>query len=184
MSTSSHFLNKAPKSTAFSGLHAWIKTLVLILAVVASLGGMKPIIASAAGTTYYVDKTNGSCSDTANPGTSSALPFCTITKGATVARFGDTVRVIAGSYTEKVTPNYSGTPGNPITYSAVSGVSVNGGATTTDAFHLSGVSYITIDGFTINAPTQYGIYMTTGSNLIVSGNQITGTTSHWRRDIP
>ena len=52
--------------------------------------------AAAIGATYYVDKTNPSCSDTGS-GTTTALPFCTIGKGASIAIAGDTVRVLAST---------------------------------------------------------------------------------------
>ncbi len=77
-------------------------------------------VTPAATSTYYVDKTNGSCSD-AGPGTV-AQPFCTIGKGASVAIAGKTVRVLAGTYAETVNGPNSGTAGNPITYSAAPGV--------------------------------------------------------------
>ena len=49
MSNSSHFLHKAWNNINFSNLRAVIKTIVLILVVVYSLVGMKPINASADG---------------------------------------------------------------------------------------------------------------------------------------
>jgi actin-like ATPase involved in cell morphogenesis len=52
--------------------------------------------AAAIGATYYVDNTNASCSDL-GAGTTTALPFCTIGKGASIAVAGDTVRGLAGT---------------------------------------------------------------------------------------
>jgi parallel beta-helix repeat protein len=178
MSKYSRFLHKARNNADFSGLRAGIKLIVMILVVVYSLVGMIPTSVLAAGTTYYVDKTNGLCSDT-GPGTS-AQPFCTISKGASVARSGDTVRVLAGTYAETVSiSTWSGTLGNPITFSAESGVIVTGSGspTTGSAFRIFGLNYITIDGFTVNSTAETGIYVS-GDHFVISNNHVTGTASH------
>src|SRR3990172_6561074 len=93
--------------------------------------------AAAAGTTYYVDNTNALCTDTGS-GTTTALPFCTIGKGASIAVAGDTVRVLAGTYAETISVPKSGSSGLPITYSSASGVTVSGnGSATGSAFRMS-----------------------------------------------
>ncbi len=76
-------------------------------------------------TTYYVDNTNGSCSD-AGLGTTPATPFCTIGQAASIVAAGETVSVLAGSYAETVNGANSGSAGLPITYSAAPGVTVTG----------------------------------------------------------
>jgi len=127
------------------------------------------------GTTYYVNNTNASCSDTLNTGLTIPLPFCTIGKGASVAVAGNTVRVLAGTYAETVALPRSGTSGNPITFSAAPGVIVTGNGTATgSAFRGFGLSYIVIDGFTINSTTEHGIYMS-GSFFIYTNNIVTGS---------
>ena len=52
-------------------------------------------VPASAATTYTVDNTNPSCSDT-GPG-NAAQPFCTLTRGAAKAVSGDTVQVTAGA---------------------------------------------------------------------------------------
>ena len=122
--------------------------------------------------TYYVDKTNGACSD-AGPGTQ-AQPFCTIGKGASVATAGKTVRVLAGTYAETVNGPNSGTAGNPITYSAASGVMVTGNGTATgNAFRISAKSYITVDGFTVSGTVDYGIYVASSNHITIANNHVT-----------
>ena len=74
----------------------------LIFALVLFMVGWNYSNVGATGTTYYVDNTNPSCSDSGT-GLNSALPFCTISKGASVAVAGQVVRVLAGSYAETVT---------------------------------------------------------------------------------
>ena len=125
-----------------------------------------------ASATYYVDKTNGACSD-AGPGTQ-AQPFCTIGKGASVATAGKTVRVLAGTYAETVNGPNSGTAGNPITYSAAPGVMVTGNGTATgNAFRISTKSYITVDGFTVSGTVDYGIYVASSNHITIANNHVT-----------
>ena len=113
-----------------------------------------------------MDNTNPSCSDT-GPGTS-AQPFCTIAAAAKVAHAGDTVLVNAGTYPgTSVNPANSGTAGSPITFRANRGVTISGG---TRAFALSARSYIVISGFTITGTSSYGISVSGGSNVTISGN--------------
>ena len=131
---------------------------------------------------YYVDKTNGSCSDT-NLGTSPTLPFCTITKGASVVAAGETVSVLAGTYAETVTVPTSGSASSPINFSAGAGVVVtgidnpNGGS----AFRISNKSYIIVDGFTITGTADHGIYVSGSNHITISNNHVSysGSPSRW-----
>jgi len=122
--------------------------------------------AAYASTTWVVDNTNSSCSDT-GAGTA-AQPFCTIAAAAKKAGAGDTVTVNAGTYAgTSVNPANSGTAGSPITFTASPGVTINGG---TRAFALSSRNYITIRGFTITGTSSYGISVSGGSNVTIAGN--------------
>jgi hypothetical protein len=69
---------------------------------------------------YYVGGPNANDS---NPGTS-AQPFATISKCASVAIPGDTCHINSGTYRETVVPANSGTASAPITLAAVSGATV------------------------------------------------------------
>jgi parallel beta-helix repeat protein len=143
------------------------------LAIVASFLASASAYASS---TYIVDGTNPSCSDTAVGAGSASQPFCTIAGAAKKAQPGYTVSVIAGTYSgTAVNPANSGTAGSPITFTASPGVTISGG---TKAFALSGKNYIVISGFTITGTSSYGIYVSGGSNDTVSGNTLTGTGSH------
>ena len=118
--------------------------------------------AARASTTYVVDNTSPSCSDTAGQ------PFCTIAAAAKKAQAGDTVLVNAGTYAgTSVNPTNSGTSGSPITFTANHGVTISGG---TRAFALSSRSYITISGFTITGTSSYGISVSGGGNVTISNN--------------
>ena len=133
-------------------------------------------VTPAAAATYYVDKTNGSCSDS-GPGTT-AQPFCTIGKAASLVTAGQTVRVLAGAYAETVNGPNSGTAGNPITYSAAPGVTVTGNGTATgNAFRMSTKSYIVIDGFTIKDTVDYGIYASASDHITISNNDVSSAGS-------
>ncbi len=123
--------------------------------------------ASALATTLYVG--GGPCSDTGS-GTQS-LPYCTISKAASVAVAGQTVSVAAGSYAESVNVAHSGSPGSPIVFAADSGASVivTGG---TNGFVVSGRQYVTISGFTITGTSSYGIKASSSSNIVIANNEV------------
>ena len=144
-------------------------TLVLILYMV----GWDYNNAAAAGTTYYVDNTNALCTDTGS-GTTTALPFCTIGKGASIAVAGDTVRVLGGTYAETVSGPNSGSAGNPITFSAVSGVTVtgDGSASGGNAFRISSQSYIIVVGFTVTGTADDGIDVSDSNHITLSSNHV------------
>ena len=123
-----------------------------------------------AASTYTVDNTV-SCSDSGSG--SSAQPFCTIGAAAKKAVAGDTVLVRAGTYAgTSVNPTNSGTSISPITFTANPGVLISGG---TRAFALSSRSSITINGFTINGTSSYGISVSGGSGVVISNNTVSGT---------
>ncbi len=129
-------------------------------------------VASATPTVLYVDGSNPSCTDSGS-GTQS-VPYCTITKGASVATAGQTVQVAAGTYPQLATVGHSGTAGSPIVLTPAPGatVTVTGQA---DAFKVSSKSYVTIQGFTVTNTTSYGIYVSGSSNVVVSGNIVSDT---------
>jgi len=154
-------------------------TLTIIILLLAALT-VTPTGVQAAGITYYVDNTSslGTCSDSINDGLTPAHPFCTINKGSSVATAGDTVRVLAGTYAEKVVPAHVGTAGNPITFFAAPGVSVTGDLSdpsTNSAFRLITKSYITVDGFTVTGTTQEGIYVLNSNNITISNNHVSSS---------
>ena len=178
MSNYFHFLNTRRNKAGFSGLRVRIRLIIMILAIAWSLIGMSPTSVLAAGTTYYVDNTNGSCSD-AGAGTTPALPFCTMGKGAATANAGDTVRVLAGTYAETVLPK-TGTAGNPVTFLATPGVTVTGtpGAINSGgAFRVTTKSYVVIDGFTVTGTADYGIYVWGSNHITISNNHISNSGS-------
>ena len=158
-----------------------LSSLTNVLCGVLLLAFSLPAVVS--GTTYYVDNTNVSASDS-NAGTNPALPFLTMGKGASKAVAGDTVRVLAGTYAETVKPN-SGTAGNPVTFSAAPGVTVTGipgNSTNGGGFRITSKSYIVVDGFTITGTADYGIILDTSSHITISNNHVSysGTASAHR----
>ena len=130
-------------------------------------GGLLGGAAQAAATTLYVDRGNPSCTNS-GPGTQTA-PFCTISAAASKAVAGQTVRVAAGTYTERVKPAYSGTALAPIVYAADPGAVVSGAA---NGFRLSAKSWVTVRGFTVRSTTGIGIYASDSSNLLIEGNDV------------
>ncbi|MBK7801800.1 MAG: VCBS repeat-containing protein [Chloracidobacterium sp.] len=128
--------------------------------------------------TFYVDNTNALCSNS-GPGVTRELPFCTITKAATVAAAGNTVYVLAGMYAETVYPN-SGTAGQPVTFHADAGVTVTGDpGGFGSAFAMGAKSYIVIDGFSITNTPYKGIYADASDHLTIINNHVSnaGVTS-------
>jgi parallel beta-helix repeat protein len=149
-----------------------LATVIAVLAV--AFGYAQP--AAADTTVLYVDNGNPNCSDS-GPG-SSTVPFCRISKGASVALAGQTVQVASGSYAELVTVGHSGLSGSPIVLTAAPGasVTVSGQA---DGFKISGRSYITIQGFTVTSTGSHGIYITSSSsNVTVIGNTVSSSGSN------
>jgi len=130
--------------------------------------------------TFYVD-TNHVSANNSNPGTEAA-PWKTIQKAADVLKAGDTVLVKAGTYTELTSssdvtglvPEFSGTPGNYITYQAYPGHRVildqqRGGI----GFYIKGKKHIRISGFEIT-----NIYDTNSSDK--NGGVVTASGSSTR----
>ncbi len=134
---------------------------------VAMAGMVVTSVAASASTTYIVDNTNPACSDTASGSGTATLPFCTLTKGAAKAVSGDTVQVIAGTYTGS-----SVSPASGVTFTANSGVTVSGGASGAKGFSVSGKINVVISGFTITGTPSYGIYVNSSSNITLSGNTV------------
>ena len=134
---------------------------------VAMAGMVLTGVAASASTTYIVDNTNPACSDTASGSGTATQPFCTLIKGAAKAVSGDTVQVIAGTYTAS-----SVSPASGVTFTANSGVTVSGGASGAKGFSVSGKINVTISGFTITGTPSYGIYVNNSSNITISGNTV------------
>lgn len=87
--------------------------LVLAMAVSCLAPAVRPVVVHAAGTTYYVDSAAG---NDANAGTDPGSPWKTLAKvNSTVFQPGDTIRFKAGGvWTGTLSPQGSGTEGNPI----------------------------------------------------------------------
>jgi parallel beta-helix repeat protein len=96
-----------------------------------------------------------------------AQPFCTLTKAAAKAASGDTVQVIAGTYTAN-----SVSPASGATFTANPGVNVSGGQSGAKGFSVSGKNNVAISGFTITGTPSYGIYVNSSSNITLSGNTV------------
>ena len=133
----------------------------------AMAGTVLTSVAASASTTYFVDNTNSACSDTASGAGTATQPFCTLTKGAAKAGVGDTVQVIAGTYTGS-----SVSPASGVTFAANSGVTISGGPSGAKGFSISSKNNVVISGFTITGTPSYGIYVNSSSNITLSGNTV------------
>ena len=108
------------------------------------------------------------CSDT------TGTPYCTINAAVAAAVGNDTVSVAPGNYSGKVTVTHSGTSGVPFAISADPGVTLT---STTQGFDLSGVSWVTINGFTVDNTTNESFRCTLCSNVTLSNNRVTNSRS-------
>ena len=165
-----HFLFGVGRNADSQNRGTKIKFAAMILFLVVSLIGIRPSVAFAAGTTYYVDNTV-TCSDS-GAGTM-ASPFCTLAKASLKAIVpGDTVRVLHGTYAETVYPQ-SGSAGQPVSFLANQGVTVTGNsAGFGSAFALSIKSYVVIDGFNITETKYMGIWASGSDHLTITNNHI------------
>jgi uncharacterized repeat protein (TIGR02543 family) len=117
-------------------------------------------------TTYYVNKAAG---NDAAAGTSVSTAWATIGKANTTLRAGDTVYIRAGTYYEAIMPANSGTAGNPITYCNYPGESplIDGGSSLTACVMISGLNYITVDGFRCHGGWLYWWRLVNSSRCII-----------------
>ncbi|WP_406830011.1 fibronectin type III domain-containing protein [Pedococcus sp. KACC 23699] len=129
---------------------------------------------AAAPVTRYVDSASSSCSDTATGAGSQTVPYCTLGRGVTAMKAGDTLLVMPGNYTGGVTlgPTYAGTSGQVTT---IRSAMPQGAVITTSAtagITLTGTSYVVVEGFKIDGTTKEGIGAYSSSNVTIRGNVI------------
>ena len=136
-----------------------------VLSVAIATAVLTSVPASAA-TTYTVDNTNSSCSDT-GPGRRGPAVLHVHRWRDQGEDAGDTVQVIAGTYTAS-----SVSPASGVTFTANPGVTVSGGASGAKGFSVSSKSNVVISGFTITGTPSYGIYVNSSSNVTISGNTV------------
>ncbi len=140
-------------------------------------------VASLDGAIYYVAATGND--DYAGD---FAHPWRTIQKAADTLSAGDTVYIRAGVYSEQVTPQNSGSAGQPITYAAYPGETATldgSGVTLADdlagLFHVSGRSHIVVSRLrVINAgphDNNAGILVNDSSYITITHNSTYNTVS-------
>jgi parallel beta-helix repeat protein len=192
------------------------KPLILCSLILILLGMTNPQLSAAPtgpadatdGMIYYVAPTGND----EYPG-SIAYPWRTIQKAADTLVAGDTVYIRAGTYSEQVIPQNSGSAGQPITYAAYPGETaiIDGTGVTVPEywglFDLTGRDYIRVSGLRVIHSSYYGIvadnsshltieYNTTydtyssgisswnSHNIIVDGNEVVGAcTGPWQEHI-
>jgi parallel beta-helix repeat protein len=148
---------------------SWWKQAIVTAVTTAAMFFLSP--SAGAASAYHVDGDSPVCSDS---GAGAAdRPFCTIGRAASIAQAGDTVIVHGATYPETVTVPRSGAAGAPIVFEAAAGevATVTGG---TYGFRLSGKQWITIRGFLITETDKHGIYASTGSNITITRNEVSG----------
>jgi hypothetical protein len=118
-----------------------------------------PLIGSAHCTTYNV--ATRSCSG----GTESA--YKTLAGAAAAATAGQIVYIRAGTYTQALVPQTSGTAAQPITYAAYNGETATiTGASLCSAIDISNRSYLVIDGLTVTQVQRWLLAVSANYNVI------------------
>ncbi|MBN2147799.1 MAG: right-handed parallel beta-helix repeat-containing protein [Anaerolineales bacterium] len=152
--------------------------LLVFMAILVISGGNSPAAAQISNTitqggVYYVAPTG----DDDNPGTL-ASPWQTIQKAAETLGAGDTVYIRAGTYSEQVVAQHSGSPGNPITFAAYPGetATLDGSSVTlpddlAGLFEIASQSYIRVSGLRVIHAGPYndnaGILVMDSSDIVI-----------------
>ena len=140
--------------------------------LVGSLLLFTPALASAA---TYVVAPNG---DDGNAG-DAANPWATLQHAADMVAAGDTVTVEPGDYAGFYVVT-SGTAGAPITFSAKPGVNITSenGKTNLDGINIEDtengnvISYVIVEGFTVNGMARAGIRCAVSSHVTIRKNKM------------
>jgi hypothetical protein len=156
------------------------KSLILCSLIPILLGMTNPQLSAAPtgpadatdGMIYYVAPTGND----EYPG-SITYPWRTIQKAADTLVAGDTIYIRAGTYSEQVIPQNSGSAGQPITYAAYPGetVTLDGSGITLEddldgVFNVAGRSHVVVSGLlVINA----GPYVNNAGIMILNSDHIT-----------
>ncbi|MCX6718051.1 MAG: right-handed parallel beta-helix repeat-containing protein, partial [Candidatus Staskawiczbacteria bacterium] len=115
--------------------------------------------------TYYVAKTGSDSADG-----SSGSPWLTIQHAADTAVAGDTVNVLEGTYSEKITFKHSGTAGYPIIFQTdqTNPAIIDGTGVSFDVYGslvgINNASYFTLSGFKIQNSMATGIDIVDGTH--------------------
>ena len=147
----------------------------------ALIGGSSAAVAhaSASATTYYVNNTVSTCSD-AGAGTS-AQPLCNLQAAFDAVSAGDTVEIVAGTYSIPSTLSASGTAAAPITvWFGTPGAAITENTTpllnvdsgSTPALTLSNASYIDIDNANVSSQIPLAVSVANSSHVTFGGGQI------------
>src|SRR5438128_127877 len=120
-------------------------------------------------TFYFVNQAALTASDS-GPGTADQ-PFRTIGAANARAVAGDTVTVSAGTYKERIAVKNSGIAGSPIVFTAAPKERVVI-SSLSNAFSITGKSYITIRGFLTRDTTSHAIAIGGSSNITIEANDI------------
>jgi parallel beta-helix repeat protein len=133
-----------------------------LMALTLTFGAGQVAQVSAASNTYYVSPTGND----SNPGSSTA-PFKTFPKAVSALQPGDTLQVLAGTYSETLTLSSSGTATAPITVLG-NGAIVNMQGINANGITVSG-SYVRVSGFEVTGATDFGIAVMS-QNVTIENN--------------
>ncbi len=115
------------------------------------------------------DKSSRSC------GQGNKRAFQSLDDAAAIAAAGDTVMLRGGSYTQQLSPSASGTRDEPLVFMAYPGERAVFSGQLRPAIVLSGLSYIIIQGLSIENTARW-IYLDESDHCLVRDNEFLGAT--------
>ncbi|HJZ59828.1 MAG TPA: right-handed parallel beta-helix repeat-containing protein, partial [Gemmataceae bacterium] len=130
--------------------------------------------------TYYVGQAIGNDNNTEDQAQAPGSPWQTIKKAVSVAKAGDSIIVLAGTYTESVESKFDASAAKPITIKAAQPGQVVVDPPAGGAGFFVSHNYHVIDGFVVTGSSVNGIQVspptgtTTISGVVVTNNQVSG----------
>lgn len=118
--------------------------------------------------TYHIATTGSN----PNNGLSLATAWASIQHGANTAVAGDTVLVHPGNYQGFAAMDHSGTPADPIVFFAEAGVQITSPCAynNLDGINVEGVSWVVVEGFTVNDMPRTGIRTALSDHVTIRFN--------------
>lgn len=118
--------------------------------------------------TYHIATTGNN----ANNGLSLATAWATIQHGANTALAGDTVLIYPGNYQGFAAMSHSGTATDPIVFLAEAGVQITSPCSynNLDGINVENVSWVVIEGFTVNDMPRTGIRTVLSEHVTIRWN--------------
>ena len=140
-----------------------------------AIGRARPAVAQVSDKTYYVDAAAGDDARTPAEAANPATPWATVRRAAEAAIAGDTVRVVAGVYPDRVAVTNMGAASAPLRFEADGAATLSGAA---GGFFLDRTSGVTLDGFAVTGTVAVAIALNGSYGNTVSGARVFANGGH------